>query len=147
MKIKYYIWMLTVCLLYFLTSCEEGGKHEKTFSEREAQVIDSIVYANRSIDSLRVLVTRFVKDGNRLGEIVAYNELGKCYREESRFSEAIETHKKGLMLSVNLCDTLQIIQALNNIGTNYRRIGFLDEASSRRCHTAKHIVIRTIRSC
>ena len=130
MKIKYYIWMLTVCLLYFLTSCEEGGKHEKTFSEREAQVIDSIVYANRSIDSLRVLVTRFVKDGNRLGEIVAYNELGKCYREESRFSEAIETHKKGLMLSVNLCDTLQIIQALNNIGTNYRRIGFLDEASS-----------------
>lgn len=71
-----------------------------------------------------------MKDGNRLGEIVAYNELGKCYREESRFSEAIETHKKGLMLSVNLCDTLQIIQALNNIGTNYRRIGFLDEASS-----------------
>lgn len=130
MKIKYYIWMLTVCLLYFLTSCEEGGKHEKTFSEREVQVIDSIVYANRCIDSLRVLATRFAQDGNTFGEIVAYNELGKCYREESRFSEAIETHKKGLMLSVNLCDTLQIIQALNNIGTNYRRIGFLDEASS-----------------
>lgn len=130
MKIKCYIWRLTVCLFYFLTSCEEGGKYEKTFSEREVQVIDSIVYANRCIDSLRVLATRFAQDGNTFGEIVAYNELGKCYREESRFSEAIETHKKGLMLSVNLCDTLQIIQALNNIGTNYRRIGFLDEASS-----------------
>lgn len=130
MKIKCYIWRLTVCLFYFLTSCEEGGKYEKTFSEREVQVIDSIVYANRCIDSLRVLATRFAQDGNTFGEIVAYNELGKCYREESRFSEAIETHKKGLMLSVSLCDTLQIIQALNNIGTNYRRIGFLDEASS-----------------
>ena len=85
---------------------------KKTFSEREVQVIDSIVYANRCIDSLRVLATRFAQDGNTFGEIVAYNELGKCYREESRFSEAIETHKKGLMLSVSLCDTLQIIQHL-----------------------------------
>lgn len=77
MKIKCYIWRLTVCLFYFLTSCEEGGKYEKTFSEREVQVIDSIVYANRCIDSLRVLATRFAQDGNTFGEIVAYNELGK----------------------------------------------------------------------
>lgn len=130
MKNNYYILIFTACLIYFFTSCEDEGKNEKTFSERETQAIDSILYANRCIDSIRVLLTRFAQDGNTFGEIAAYNELGKCYREESRFSEAIETHKKGLMLSVSLCDTLQIIQALNNIGTNYRRIGFLDEASS-----------------
>lgn len=129
-KNSYYIWMFTICLLCILTSCGEERKYEKTPSEKETQAIDSILYANRSIDSLRILVNRFAQDGNTFGEIVAYNELGKCYREESLFSEAIETHKKGLMLSVSLCDTLQIIQALNNIGTNYRRIGFLDEASS-----------------
>lgn len=130
MKINYYIFVLTACLLYFFTSCEEEGMYEKTISEKETETIDSIIYANRSIDSLRILVNRFAQDGNTFGEIAAYNELGKCYREECRFSEAMETHKKGLMLSVSLCDTLQIIQALNNIGTNYRRIGFLDEASS-----------------
>lgn len=129
-KNSYYIWMFTICLLCILTSCVEERKYEKTPLEKETQAIDSILYANRSIDSLRILVNRFAQDGNTFGEIVAYNELGKCYREESLFSEAIETHKKGLMLSVSLCDTLQIIQALNNIGTNYRRIGFLDEASS-----------------
>ncbi|WP_300792423.1 response regulator [uncultured Bacteroides sp.] len=129
-KNSYYIWMFTICLLCILTSCGEERKYEKTPLEKETQAIDSILYANRSIDSLRILVNRFAQDGNTFGEIVAYNELGKCYREESLFSEAIETHKKGLMLSVSLCDTLQIIQALNNIGTNYRRIGFLDEASS-----------------
>lgn len=129
-KNSYYIWMFTICLLCILTSCGEERKYEKTPSEKETQAIDSILYANRSIDSLRILVNRFAQDSNTFGEIVAYNELGKCYREESLFSEAIETHKKGLMLSVSLCDTLQIIQALNNIGTNYRRIGFLDEASS-----------------
>lgn len=130
MKINYYILILAACLLYFFTSCEEEGKYEKTISEKETQAIDSILHANRCIDSLRIQVNRFAQDGNTFGAIAAYNELGKCYREESRFSEAIETHKKGLRLSVGLCDTLQIIQALNNIGTNYRRIGFLDEASS-----------------
>lgn len=130
MRLNYYILILTACLICFFTSCEEKGKYEKTFSERETQAIDSILYANRCIDSLRILVNRFAQDGNTFGEMAAYNELGKCYREESRFSEAIETHKKGLMLSVRLCDTLQIIQALNNIGTNYRRIGFLEDASS-----------------
>lgn len=130
MRLNYYILILTACLICFFTSCEEKGKYEKTFSERETQAIDSILYANRCIDSLRILVNRFAQGGNTFGEMAAYNELGKCYREESRFSDAIETHKKGLMLSVRLCDTLQIIQALNNIGTNYRRIGFLEDASS-----------------
>lgn len=82
--------------ILFLTSCEEGGKYEKTFSEREVQVIDSIVYANRCIDSLRVLATRFAQDGNTFGEIVAYNELGKCYREESRFRRQSRRTRKDL---------------------------------------------------
>lgn len=59
-----------------------------------------------------------------------YNRLGRALRDSSRFYEAIDAHKKGLACAESACDTIQIIQALNNIGTDYRRLGILDEASS-----------------
>ena len=115
-------------LLFFLTAC--GVKCPKIYSEEEKKELDSIVNANSSIDSLKILAERFARKGNIYGEIASYRELGKCYREESRFSEAIDVHKKGLQCAVMSCDTLVIIKALNNIGTSFRRMGILDEASS-----------------
>lgn len=115
-------------LLFFLTAC--GGNCPKTYSEEERKELDSIVNANSSTDSLKILAERFAQKGNGYGEIASYRELGKCYREESRFSEAIDVNKKGLQCAVRSCDTLEIIKALNNIGTSFRRMGILDEASS-----------------
>ena len=120
-----------VCLItsiHILSACNDNAG--KTYSDEEKAKIDSIVTANRNTDSLTALVERFKKDGAIYGEIAAYRELGRCLREDSRFTDAIDSHKKGLECAVKACDTLQIIQALNNIGTNFRRMGILDEASS-----------------
>ena len=57
-------------------------------------------------------------------------EQGSRYRNESRFSEALDAHKKGLEAAMEASDTFEIIQALNNIGTDYRRMGILEDASS-----------------
>ena len=50
-------------------------------------------------------------------------------RNRSHFDAAITTHEKCISAAEELGDTLQLIIALNNQGTNFRRIGDLEEAS------------------
>ena len=60
--------------------------------------------------------------------IISLRRHGKQLRNESRFDEALKIHNAGLQLAKQACDTSEIIQALNNIGTDYRRMGILDVA-------------------
>ena len=48
-----------------------------------------------------------------------YREQGRQLREGSRFTEAIEAHKRELEFAMKKRDTIAIIQAYNNIGTNF----------------------------
>lgn len=62
---------------------------------------------------------------------VAYCKAeGKALRNSARYLESIEMHLRGLEFARELEDTLEIVQALNNIGTVYRRMGLLEEAAS-----------------
>ena len=101
------------------------------YSPRERQSIDSTVLATRrNIDSLSLLLTNYTKQGSLLGVVITGEELGRQYRANSLFNEAIAIHQIGLESAQQLGDTLEIVQALNNIATNYRRMGVLDEAST-----------------
>lgn len=116
-------------ILYTLISCKKTGK--EIYTQTERQRIDSIVETTHdSINSLKILLKQFSSHHNTLGKIVTLRELGKESREESRFDDAIKYHKEGLQQAVKACDTIEIIKALNNIGTNYRRLGNLNDASS-----------------
>ena len=66
-----------------------------------------MVWANRSIDSLEVLLDRFVVDENKLGIMIGQRELGKLYRENNRFDNAIEASLNGLKAARELEDTLE----------------------------------------
>ena len=59
-----------------------------------------------------------------------YGAEGKRLRNSSRYHDAIRVHTRGLELSEELCDTLEIVRSLNNIGTVYRRMGLLEDAAS-----------------
>lgn len=59
-----------------------------------------------------------------------YRTEGRNLRNSGRYNEALTLHRRGLELAEEVCDTLEAIQALNNIGTVYRRMGNLDEAAS-----------------
>ena len=110
----------------FLFSC-----HRKAaVPDVERGQIDSVVYSVGDADSLARVMDSFISAGNLYGEMVAARELGKKLRNASQFYEAIDVHKRGLVAAEKLRDTVQIVQALNNIGTNYRRVAILDEASS-----------------
>lgn len=116
-----------ILALLILGSCH--NRSQKDLTNEEKRITDSIVTANKNEDSLRVLIANFSQEGNSYGEIISYRELGKIFREKGRFIESIEIHKQGLEKAIQAKDTIQIVQALNNIATNYRRMGILDKAA------------------
>ncbi|OLQ19780.1 hybrid sensor histidine kinase/response regulator [Tannerella forsythia] len=114
---------ISVCLL--LVSC---GKKSVSFTPDKRKMADSIVRSAHDIDSLALLQKRMESEGDRLGSIIALREWGKVLRNESRFEEALNVHSKGQQQAEAVGDTLEWVQALNNIGTDYRRMGVLDVA-------------------
>ncbi|MGP1560332.1 MAG: hybrid sensor histidine kinase/response regulator transcription factor, partial [Prevotella intermedia] len=118
---------LTVFVSPFLllASC---GKKSITFTPDERKTADSIAHSTHGVDSLALLQKQMESEGNELGSIVALREWGKELRNESRFEEALNVHSKGQQQAESVGDTLELVQALNNIGTDYRRMGVLDVA-------------------
>ena len=120
--------ILLFLLAVVLYGCRE--EQNKTYTQGEYRHADSILKNMRSVDTLRMFVNTFHASRDTRGEVMAMRELGKRLREESKFSEAIETHKNGLKLAESIKDTNNIIHILNQLGTSYRRIGIMDEAAS-----------------
>ncbi len=98
------------------------------FSADDRRTADSIVRTVHTPDSLALLQKRLESEGDRPGSIAALREWGKALRNESRFDEALHTHSEGLRQAEAVGDTIEWVQALNNIGTDYRRMGVLDVA-------------------
>lgn len=119
--------VIVLCLSAWFFSCGRNAVVTDDYAERQ---VDSTVFSIHDIDSLSTVMESYASGGNTYGEMVAARELGKKLRNVSRFYDAIDVHKKGLIAAEKLRDTIQIVQALNNIGTNYRRLAILDEASS-----------------
>ena len=125
---RYYVtavwWnLMTICLM--LVSC---GQEPVRISPAERKALNNTISSSHNIDTLSMMLKRMEKEGNMLGIAIAYRVMGKEMRDDSRFDDALCLHSEGLMLAEAIDDTLEIVQALNNIGTDYRRMGILDLA-------------------
>lgn len=116
---------LIILLSLPITSCK---KDAPLFTPEEREEVNKLVFSTHGIDSLTLLQKKLESEGNRLGNIVALKQLGNELRRDCRFEEALRAHSKGLQQAELIGDTLEWIQALNNIGTDYRRMGVLDAA-------------------
>ena len=116
--------LIVACLL--VSSCQQ--RDTVTFTAAERQAADSLVRATQDIDSLARLQARLEHEGDILGSIVTLRVLGDKFRNESDFDKALTTHSEGLKQAETILDTLEWVQALNNVGTDYRRMGILDIA-------------------
>lgn len=114
--------------LAILIVCSCGDRHHRTFSSGERHVADSIVKAEKDLGKLDSVMNIMRKKGDKLGEMTVFREKGKMLRNESMFAEALKAHCSGLRLAEQEGDTVEWVQALNNIGTDYRRMGILDMA-------------------
>ena len=121
---------LLICLgVLSLFACTSPSV-QSDLPDETRKMIDSTVRVTPGIDSLSILLDHFEAEGNKYGMMCASKALGKRYRDAAKFNEATIYHRQALELAEQLCDTIEIIQICNQIGTNFRRIGIMDEAST-----------------
>ena len=115
-KLRYHnttVWWNLIIICVLLVSC--GQKSVKT-SLAERKSLDSIISLSRNLDTLSMLQKRMESEGNMLGSVIAYKEMGKIMRNDSKFDDALRLHSEGLKQAEEIDDTLEMVQALNNIG-------------------------------
>lgn len=120
--------VVAACALAAATSCSHSQR--SSLSAEEKAKIDSVVSGVTDTTKLNAMLSDYASRGDLTGEAVVCRQLGKMHRENNRFAEAIATHRRGLKAAEQTADTLEMIKALNNIGTAMRRMGVLDEAST-----------------
>lgn len=117
---------MLVGLAVALASCNHASKSSITQQDRD-KAYSAALQATTPREA-ETLLQKLRSEGNTLGEIYVLRQQGKTLRNENQFEDALNTHDKELKLAEQLGDTLEWVQALNNIGTVYRRMGILDAA-------------------
>ncbi len=122
------IFFFGVLLLILIHSCNDRAEVDSDEHLFRSELISKLYKLNNE-DSLQLLANNFKKSGNKSGAMLTFKRMGNLQRENSRFTDALSSHQSGLSLAMELNDTLELVQALNNIGTDFRRIGAMSEAS------------------
>lgn len=119
------------CIIILTTSLLLSCKKESGFiiTSESNDTIDKEI-ASTPKDSLMVLIAKYEKEGNKYGCIKAYSQKGKEERHDGQFIKSIHSHEKALHYAETIKDTLDIINEHNNLGTTYRRLGKLENATT-----------------
>lgn len=109
--VKYASLLFLWVIVAFLTSCHRdfGNHYSNAHKERIKAIMDSA----KDSGSVKSLLDTFIRQGDLYGQVLAHETLGKIYRENSAFPDAIAEHQKALDLAKVLDDTLAVVQALN----------------------------------
>lgn len=116
---------IIACFAFMLLAC--SGEHGKAFTRLQRNKADSIV-KKVGLDSYDSLCAVANDRGNILLRIVVLRNWGEKLRNMSEFGGALLKHGEGLELAKAVGDTIELVRALNNIGTDYRRMGVPDAA-------------------
>ncbi len=124
----FFVWLLLAgCAL---CACSDTNHATHGVNSQDKHLADSLANTITDIDSLKQLCREFTVDKNDVAKMMTLQRLGVCQREQNKFVDAISSHTESLELAQNLCDTIEMIGALNNIGTNYRRMSMLENATT-----------------
>ena len=118
--------LVFIVITLFIIAC--NNKETNTNAEKQRTLIEKKLNHFLSADSLAPIQRQMEAEGNKIGSVIALREWGRMLRNESRFDEALRVHSEGMHQAEALHDTIEWVRALNNIGTNYRRLGILDAA-------------------
>lgn len=124
------IYYLSVVLgLLLLAGCSDK-KTVPIYNTPEYKQIERKLNAVADTTDLKHWLQVYRQSGNRMGESIVLRRLGRAYRVDNQFGRAILTHKQGLAVADSICDTMEIVNTLNELGTNYRRLGAMYLATS-----------------
>ena len=127
---------LSLCLAVLIcslttTGCQKKATKQLNPAEKEAQ---SLADSLRNPDELLRWMNSYQRQGEKRAALIIRQVYGKTLRDASNFEEAIAQHDSCLNIAKELKDTMQTIIALNNQGTNMRRMG--DNQSAADLHYA-----------
>ena len=124
------IYYLSVVVgLLLLVGCSDK-KTVPIYNTPEYKQIERKLNAVADTTVLKHWLQVYRQSGNRMGESIVLRRLGRAYRVDNQFGRAILTHKQGLAVADSICDTMEIVNTLNEMGTNYRRLGAMYLATS-----------------
>lgn len=113
--------------IMLLWGCERNLVSEEEIQKQRLELEREI--RSWSTDTLLCAYSESQSEGNDLKTAVMGEILGNRLRSTSNFVDAINAHRIGLYAVYRMNDTIEIAQALNNLGTDYRRLSALDEGS------------------
>lgn len=123
---KNYFTITAIAIIIALGSCDkEVHESKETLCHEATAIADSVNDAER----LKSHIARFDALKEKRAALILRQKLGSTLRNRSHFDSAVVVHETCLRIAEEIEDTLQMIIALNNQGTNFRRIGELEEAS------------------
>ena len=115
-------------LLSFITfSCKDDTIKYSNKCDIEATAIADTVI---DIETLKKHIEHYESLNEKRAALLVRQNLGSVLRNKSDFYTAVEIHSKCIADAEEFSDSLQLIIALNNQGTNFRRIGDLEQAST-----------------
>lgn len=119
---------MAVAPMLLLWSCRDSKplSHE---ADAHYQQVDSLLGQVSDVDSLLSMLNRYKGNHDGVGEMLACRHYGRRLRNESRYNEAVRVHTHGLDLATERADTIEMIAALNNLGTDCRRMGEMSTAN------------------
>lgn len=129
---KMLAWTCVCVAMFFLAvSCQRGTNKPLNDAEKEAQGLADTL---RSTEELARWLHSYERQGEKRAALIVRQAYGRKLRDASNYEEAIAQHDTCLSIAKKLKDTTQIIIALNNQGTNMRRMG--DAQSAAELHYA-----------
>ena len=117
-----------ICIITsILIGCNETNSNHGAIDTSHAEAIADSV---RDSEQLRKWLHHYDSLVDERSALLIRQKYGKVMRDKSEFEAAIRQHDTCIAMATKLKDTLQLIIALNNQGTNFRRLGDLQEASN-----------------
>lgn len=116
---------LILVFTFFAVACQQN---ESPVTPQQRKTAENRAKVLTNIDELAHLQKQLESKGDYIGSIAVLRQWGKILREECRFKESVMVYQKALKQARRLNDTLEVVQILNGIGTNYRRLSMLDVA-------------------
>ena len=119
---------LIICIIAsVIIGCNETKREDGSIDTSKAEAIADSV---RDSEQLRKWLHHYDSLVDERSALLIRQKYGKVMRDKSDFEAAIRQHDTCIAMATKLKDTLQLIIALNNQGTNFRRLGDLQEASN-----------------
>ncbi len=123
-----YACLFVVLFLLFVAACKKTIP-DPVAIQSYIELEKRISRASFPVDSLLILLSESEKKRDDRVLAIVCKVIGQRLRDHSNFSQAIIYHQNGLNAALRAKDTITIAQLLNQLGTDFRRLGAFPEAS------------------